>query len=409
MLRRRHLQPEDHWAPARALPFRQGLRCGDMIFVAGQTDLDWQGRVRHPSDPAAQVRGAMRRLLQVLEGLGAEARDLVRLTVFHVPAAGLDEATLLAELAACLDTGGAPGPVVVPVPLPTLAVHGLSIEIEAIAMRGAGDEGLPRVAAWCPGFAPLPAPFSQALRCGGLVFTGGLDGRDEHGDVAAPGSLAGQSRLLLPRLGALLAELGCSLADVVKTDVWNVEPGHARDWAEGARIRASHYPQADGPAATGISLPALGVEGLMLRNALVAVPGSGVAGGRSSVWPEGHWDWTVPMPYRHGVRCGDLVWLGGQVSLRDDGTVVDPDDMPAQTRRAMGCIARVLEGFGLGLANVVKLNAFYAGGAGLEVLRSNLDVRAAAFAAPGPVSTGVPVPWLAYERMVVEIDVWAMA
>ena len=66
--------------------------------------------------------------------------------------------------------------------------------------------------------------------------------------------------------------------------------------------------------------------------------------------------------------------------------------------------------FGLGFEHVVKMNAFYAGGVGEEILSENADLRISFFEAePGPVSTGVPVPYLAYEDMVIEIDVVAVA
>ena len=58
---------------------------------------------------------------------------------------------------------------------------------------------------------------------------------------------------------------------------------------------------------------------------------------------------------------------------------------------------------------MVKVNAFYAGDVGEAELKRNADVRFSFFQQdPGPASTGVPVPYLAYEEMVVEIDLIAM-
>jgi enamine deaminase RidA (YjgF/YER057c/UK114 family) len=130
---------------------------------------------------------------------------------------------------------------------------------------------------------------------------------------------------------------------------------------------------------------------------------------RSHAWPSGHWDWPVHLPYRHGLRCGDLVFLGGQVSLTPEAEVIDPADMVAQTTRSMQNIGRVLAELGLGFENVVKVNAFYAGDVGEAVLQQNAEVRFSYFQqAPGPASTGVPVPYLAYENMQIEIDLIAV-
>jgi enamine deaminase RidA (YjgF/YER057c/UK114 family) len=108
------------------------------------------------------------------------------------------------------------------------------------------------------------------------------------------------------------------------------------------------------------------------------------------------------------VRCGKLIFLGGQVSLTPDAKVIDPADMVAQTHTSMENIRRVLAGFGAGLDDVVKVGAFYEGGASAGDLHRNLEIRSASFTEPGPASTGIPLPCLAYRDMVIEIEVVAM-
>ena len=214
---------------------------------------------------------------------------------------------------------------------------------------------------------------------------------------------------MLPKIDRLLRQLGTDLQDTVKTNVWNVEPGKAEDWRAPALARAGYFRE-PGPTATGISLPTLWPEGAMLRNDVIAMRGlGGERMPRTHVWPTGHWDWPVHLPYRHGLRCGDMVFLGGQVSLGPDGAVLDPSDMVAQTATAMDFIGKVLDDLGLGFEHVVKINTFYNGGAGVEELRENAEVRFSRFTAePGPASTGVPVSYLAYEDMMIEIDIIAM-
>ena len=83
--------------------------------------------------------------------------------------------------------------------------------------------------------------------------------------------------------------------------------------------------------------------------------------------------------------------------------------MVAQTATAMDFIGRVLGEMGLGFGHVVKINTFYNGGVGVDELRRNADVRFSRFTSdPGPASTGVPVSYLAYEDMMIEIDIVAM-
>ena len=50
----------------------------------------------------------------------------------------------------------------------------------------------------------------------------------------------------------------------------------------------------------------------------------------------------------------------------------------------------------------------YKGDCGAEDLHKNLPIRSSYFSEVGPASTGVPLPVLAYDSMVIEIDIYAM-
>jgi enamine deaminase RidA (YjgF/YER057c/UK114 family) len=301
-----------------------------------------------------------------------------------------------------------PGPAITLVPIETHCFEGLSIEIEAIAMRGQNGERLARSAAWIADGCKLPTAFSQAIKCRQMIFTSGQTAQDENGNILARGSLLEQSRCVLDKLGRLLHGLGADLHDSVKANVFNVEPGQQEDWKAAALVRASHFRE-PGPVATGLSLKRMARDGLMLRYDVIAMRGEdGTRLQREPAWPTGHWDWPVHLPYRHGLKVGDLVFLGGQVSLSSTGEVIDPGEMKPQTETAMINIQKVLEELGLGLENIVKINAFYVGKQGEKDLRENASVRSKYYRQPGPVSTGIPFPYLAYEDMLIEIDCIAM-
>ena len=409
MLPRWAITPDGHWSVGLGINHNHCVRCGRMIFIGGQVDLDMDANQLNPGDLHAQAARSMVHVATLLAEAGAEMADLVKLTVFYVSDGSVDEADLLGRLAASMGHVDGPGPAITLVPLEALAFPGMEIEIEGLAMRDLNGPRLRRTAAWDPDGPKLPPPFVQALRCDEMVFTSGITAVEGDGNVGEPGSLTGQSRIVLPRIDRLLRQLGADLDDTVKTNVWNVEPGTAEDWRAPALARAGHFRE-PGPAATGISLPRLWPEGVMLRNDVIAMRGvDGARMARSHVWPTGHWDWPAHLPYRHGLRCGDLVFLGGQVSLAPDGAVLDPGDMVAQTATAMDFIGKVLDELGLGFEHVVKINTFYNGSAGVEDLRRNAEVRFSRFTSePGPASTGVPVPYLAYEDMMIEIDIIAM-
>ena len=125
-------------------------------------------------------------------------------------------------------------------------------------------------------------------------------------------------------------------------------------------------------------------------------------------WPEGHWDWPIKLPYKHGVKRGNMIFVGGQVALDAAGNVLHPGDIVAQTRLAMENIMAVLAGFGATLDDVVKVNIFYVGTGTKADWEVAARIRASYFEEPGPAATGIPVPFLAYEGMMTEIEVIAM-
>jgi hypothetical protein len=57
---------------------------------------------------------------------------------------------------------------------------------------------------------------------------------------------------------------------------------------------------------------------------------------------------------------------------------------------------------------VVKVLALYSAAGRPEELHTNLSIRSAAFTEPGPTTTGIPLPRLAYPGMMIEIEIIAM-
>jgi enamine deaminase RidA (YjgF/YER057c/UK114 family) len=130
---------------------------------------------------------------------------------------------------------------------------------------------------------------------------------------------------------------------------------------------------------------------------------------RQYAWPEGHWDWPVHLPYRHGVKAaGQMIFLGGQVAMDPHGNVLHKFDLAAQTQAAMENIVAVLGEFGASMQDVVKINRWYVAGGTVEEWETAATIMASFFTEPGPAATGIPVPALAYEGLMVEIEVIAM-
>ncbi len=285
--------------------------------------------------------------------LGRHGDDVVKLVVYGP--------TTPAKLAAVLPE---PRPAVSVVPVPALT----DLVWEAVLSAG-------------PKQRVGTGPFPDGVRCGDLTLT------SAHTAPSGEG-VAVQTEHVMARLGETLAALGTGYDDVVKVNIFYVGTGTAADWEIAARVRARAFPE-PGPAATGIPVPRLCEEAALTQVEVWAQPG---ARPRRFSWPDGHWDWPIHLPYKHGNAGGGLCFVGGQVSLGTDGLPLDFDDLSAQTATSLANIDRVLAGLGASADGVIAMTAFYEGDGSEDLGLPDAAVL-------------VPLPCLAYDGMVVEIEV----
>jgi len=114
---------------------------------------------------------------------------------------------------------------------------------------------------------------------------------------------------------------------------------------------------------------------------------------------------TVHAPagkYSHGVEVAPqrLLYVAGQVGAKPDGST--PPTPEAQCEQAWANVKSVLASAGMGVADIVKLNAYITRA---DVVPAYRDARDRALGAtPPPASTLVVVAALANPAWVVEIE-----
>jgi len=280
------------------------------------------------------------------------------------------------------------------------------IELEGIAMLAPEGQTLSRQSIRSRDLPQLHDAYAHVVRCEDLIFTSDISAITPTGLVSAADDLPQQTQVMMDQLSHALACVEATPADVLKLNVFYAGDGTAENWQEPALIRAGYFPD-PGPAATGIAVSGFTQSGLMTKIAVTAAAGSKKESIKYA-WPENHWNWTTPLPYKHGNRFGNLIHLGGQVALDINAKVLHPDDIVAQTRIALDNIQSILKDLGATMDDVVKVTTFYQGKASTSGLHQNLLIRSAAFNSPGPATSGIPVPHLVYENMQIEIEVIAM-
>ncbi len=108
-------------------------------------------------------------------------------------------------------------------------------------------------------------PAVIAVRAG-LVFVSGQAGWDENGDMVGIGDPAAQARRAFENLRDVLAQAGCSLADVIKETEYVTDLALYR---EIARVRREFFPT-DFPAATLVEVKGLFKRGQVFEVEAVA-------------------------------------------------------------------------------------------------------------------------------------------
>jgi enamine deaminase RidA (YjgF/YER057c/UK114 family) len=408
---RRYAWPKGHWDWYQHLAFKHGVQAGEWIFVGGQVDKSPAGAPVHAYDLATQTAVVVRHINTVLREFGAGLADVVKLTAFYATDGSVDEAAFLADIGRhVLANGGAPdgaGPAVTLVPLPCLALPGMLVEIEAIAMVATEGGRLARTTAALPALPPLPPPFRHAVRCRDHVWTSAQVSRRPDGSLLHPQDGIAQTAVALEHLALALNALGADLNDTVKLSTWYRSTDTHATWEAAARKRAEYF-AAPGPAASALPTPSL-PPGEMTR--LDAWAMRGADGGRLTRTyadlPD-VWQWPAALPQVAGLQCGGLVFVGQQVALDTRGNPVAPGNLMEQTRRVMESTRTVLAFFGLCLDDMVKQNSFYQGQADPETIVSNQRYRSSFYSEPAGASTGVPVPGLPLADLLVSVETVAM-
>lgn len=124
--------PKGHWDWPMRVTFQQGVKVGNLIFLGGQYACDVKGLAQRPGEREAQAKITMDFIASILAGFGATTDDLAMTKCFYA-SDGTPEA-LHANLA--VRSGyfsGAAGPTT-NVPLKTMGLEGLMLEIEGIAI-----------------------------------------------------------------------------------------------------------------------------------------------------------------------------------------------------------------------------------------------------------------------------------
>ncbi len=123
------------------------------------------------------------------------------------------------------------------------------------------------------------------------------------------------------------------------------------------------------------------------------------------------WTWSVNFGFNQAELVegsGRVLLCSGQTSVDADGSPQHPGDMGAQIALATDNLEAVLQGAGMGFANLVRLN-FYT--TDVDAYLANTSVLGERLGAAGvaPAGTLLGVARLAFPELMIEIEATAVA
>jgi 2-iminobutanoate/2-iminopropanoate deaminase len=270
---REELAPAGHWQWGRKLPFVQGWKVGDMLFIGAQRSLDAKGETVGVDDIEIQTDEAFRNLDTMLKAGGGTRNNLMRQnTFFRFSGQGRavtdywEKMTAVRRRYMSVPSAAGAG----------LRIAGLGyaselIQVEGIAVLGDDKQRLQPKSHW--DWSIEGNQFTQGWKIGGLAFIGGQISADNRARAVGR-DLETQTRNVFHFIRRTLAEGGLAERDVVRLYIYYHAEG---SWAEIeaarkviARVQREFY-AAPGPVVTAIRVEGFAFEDLLIEIEALAV------------------------------------------------------------------------------------------------------------------------------------------
>ena len=246
---------------------------------------------------------------------------------------------------------------------------------------------------------------TQAVRAGNLIFVGGQMSLDEQGRVVGS-DVTTQARNAFETMKRVLADAGATMADVVKHNVFfhcDGDEAVITKFMEDLNQVRLNYFSAPGPTTTEIRV------GLDREGALILVDAWAIVGvEKQRLRPTGHWNWNKELPFSHGWKVGDMIFIGGQRSLDQNGRLAGAGDIEVQTDNAFRNLDRMLKEAGGSRNNLMRQNTYYRFlGQGREVTNyweKMTNVRRRYMSVPSAAGAGVRILGFPQSEELIQVE-----
>ncbi|MEM7406382.1 MAG: RidA family protein [Pseudomonadota bacterium] len=117
------------------------------------------------------------------------------------------------------------------------------------------------------------------------------------------------------------------------------------------------------------------------------------------------WPRSAQADFAQGIKCGDTIYVSGQVAQAPDGSLVGDGDMEAQARQVFTNVGAVLELGGASLHDIVRITTYVTD---MSQYAGYAKVRKELFPAADIASATVASPVLVRPGFLIEIEATAI-
>ena len=378
----RAIKPTDFtWFDYSRYSFSLGVSFRGSLYLSGHTASEFDAKVEHivvNGDISQQVRTAYRKIEAILAAARYTFSDVVRVVEYLNPYGikHYDEVSSVRQ-----EVLGACNPTVNTVPVRSLLRNDAFIEIEITASTGGRKE--------------REIDEKEDIGTSGLIFLPTITSTDHSGDIVGLGDIVAQTEAIMVRAQKMLADLGLSLNDIVKT-VDYITPSALGAYRNTKNVRRAYLGPVY-PAAAGIVMPRL-----FHRDALVQYDFIASRSAKKVINPG--WLRYDKLTYNPGILTEDLLFLSGQGAINLDTEEVEcKEDVVAQAEFIYNNILSVVEAAGGNSGNIIKTVEYVVPNA-LQNYKGVGRVRSKVFCEPYPASTGIVCESLLRPEMLLEVD-----
>jgi enamine deaminase RidA (YjgF/YER057c/UK114 family) len=385
---------DSDWSWRAPSPFSQAVEFGDQIFVSGQQALNAEGELVAPRDIASQTRCVFENMKTTLERAGLEFSDLVRLNTYYVFDGADEDATSFWEemTRVRLEYFPDPGPAATAVRIKGMPYQGQLIQIEGIALRGISRQKRRRIMPAGSWDWSIAVPLSQGWEVGDRIYVGGQIASDETGSAIHIGNLSNQTRAIYDFIGNVLKDGGASFEDIAHIKICVKHSSVEVDGTAFLDKIVDVTKEIVGP--NGPTITCFGVDllypGLDLEIDAMAFKSDQTRATTGSIPTKVH-----DGSFSDSVSASGEIWIGGQVALDDNGSVIAPGDIQEQSKIVFHRLNDALASYNATLDDVVKLNLFFASDG--NDISQEFHSTLATWAEVAPNSSPAMTPVQAYE------------